>query len=331
MGRRPAPAIDGLCVVDKEPGWTSHDVVAKARGILGTRKVGHSGTLDPDATGVLLLGVGRATRLLRFLTALGKSYEGEVVLGVETTTLDAAGEVVARHDMAGVDLEQVRRAAAAFVGRIEQVPPMVSAIKVDGRRLHALAREGVEVERAARPVTVHRFEVAPTDEPHVFRIDVDCSSGTYVRSLAADLGRSLGGGAHLRNLRRTAVGSFTLAEARPLGQLELLALEVTMRDYPALLLDEEHAVAVGHGKRLPAALVPDRVAPAGTMTGGADAAVASDVADVTPGGDGGSGGDAMTPAGHGGPWAVCGPDGSLLAVYERRDGNWLVPAVVLAR
>src|SRR3954470_12722099 len=134
---------DGLVVVDKPAGWTSHDVVAKARGILQTRKIGHSGTLDPDATGVLLLGVGRVTRLLRFLTALPKRYTGEVVLGVETSTLDSAGDVIATHDMAGVTLDDVRAAAEAFVGDIEQVPPMVSAVKVGGRRLHELAREGV--------------------------------------------------------------------------------------------------------------------------------------------------------------------------------------------
>ncbi|HRW39594.1 MAG TPA: tRNA pseudouridine(55) synthase TruB, partial [Aquihabitans sp.] len=190
---------DGLVVVDKPAGWTSHDVVAKSRGLLGTRKVGHAGTLDPDATGVLLLGVGRATKLLRYLSPLGKAYVGEVVLGVETSTLDAAGEVTATHDMAGTTLDDVRRAAGAFVGDIEQIPPMVSAVKVGGKRLHELARQGIEVERQPRPVTVHTLDVlpGPEGEPLVVTIAVSCSSGTYVRTLAADLGAALGGGAHL--------------------------------------------------------------------------------------------------------------------------------------
>src|SRR3954463_13490411 len=212
---------DGLAVVDKEAGWTSHDVVAKSRGILGTKKVGHSGTLDPDATGVLLLGVGGVTRLLRFLSPLPKSYVAEVVLGVETSTLDAAGEVTARHDMS-VTVDAVRDAAAALTGDLLQVPPMVSAVQIGGQRLHDLARKGIEVEREPRPVTVHRFDVAPTHDPLFSRVEVDCSSGTSVRSLAADLGRALGGGAHLRALRRTAIGPFTEAMARPLESPELL-------------------------------------------------------------------------------------------------------------
>ncbi|HAZ35221.1 MAG TPA: tRNA pseudouridine(55) synthase TruB, partial [Acidimicrobiaceae bacterium] len=168
-GRGAGPAgPDGIAVIDKEAGWTSHDVVAKARGVLGTRKVGHSGTLDPDATGVLVLGVGRATRLLRFLTLLPKGYVGRVVLGSETTTLDASGEVTAVHDMSAVTVDQVVQAASLFVGDIEQVPPMVSAVRVDGRRLYEIAREGGEVERRPRPVSVARFDISPTDEPGVY-------------------------------------------------------------------------------------------------------------------------------------------------------------------
>jgi tRNA pseudouridine55 synthase len=185
----------GVVVIDKPAGWTSHDVVAKSRGVLGTRKVGHSGTLDPDATGVLVLGVGHATRLLRFLTELPKQYEGEIVLGTETTTLDAAGEVTATHDMSSVTDDQVRTEAAKLTGDLMQVPPMVSAIKIDGKRLHELAREGKEVERPPRPVRVDRFTVEPVPgEPLVWRCVVECSSGTYIRSLAADLGNALGGG-----------------------------------------------------------------------------------------------------------------------------------------
>ena len=290
--------IDGLAVVDKEAGWTSHDVVAKARGIVGQKKIGHSGTLDPDATGVLLLGLGKVTRLLRYLTALPKSYVGDVVLGVETNTLDAAGEVTATHDMRLVTLSQAREAAAAFVGEIEQVPPMVSAVKIGGRRLHELARAGEEVDRPARPVTVHRLvldEVRPAtaNEAMVLRIEVDCSSGTYVRTLAADLGTALGGGAHLRALRRTAIGSFGLDEAHPLGALEVLPPAAAMRDYPSVVIDEELVDLVGHGRVL------DR----GQLG----------VGDTAPG-----------------PWAVLAPTGGLLAVYEPYGPDAVKPAVVVA-
>ena len=153
--------MDGFILVDKPGGWTSHDVVAKVRNLLGIRKIGHAGTLDPDATGVLVLGVGKGTKLLQFVTGADKSYVGSLVLGVETSTLDAAGEVTATHDMQ-VSPEQVASAAERFVGSIEQIPPMVSAIKIDGRRLHELAREGREVEREPRPVTIHRLTTEPT-------------------------------------------------------------------------------------------------------------------------------------------------------------------------
>lgn len=235
-------------MVDKPAGLTSHDVVDAVRRELGERRCGHAGTLDPDATGVLLVGVGSVTRLLRFLGVLPKEYVGEVVLGVETDTLDAAGTVVATHAMDGVTLDDVRRAAAALTGAILQVPPMVSAVKVQGRRLHELAREGVEVEREPRPVVVHRFDVSPTDAPDVFRIAVSCSSGTYVRVLAADLGRLLGGGAHLRGLRRTAVGPFTEAHARPLGALELLPPRAAVAHLPAVTVDRATAAQVAHGR-----------------------------------------------------------------------------------
>ena len=245
--------IDGLVVVDKDAGWTSHDVVAKCRGRFRQKRIGHSGTLDPDATGVLLVGLGRVTRLLKYLTDLPKTYTGEVVLGVATSTLDASGEVTGEWDMTGVTLEDAREAAVALTGPILQVPPMVSALKVGGKRLHELARAGIEVEREARPVTVHRFEVAATDDPGVLAVEVECSSGTYIRTLAADLGTALGGGAHLRNLRRTAIGSFTLAEAHPLEALtddHVLAPSVALRDYPSFEIDAEQRVLVGHGRPL---------------------------------------------------------------------------------
>ncbi|MEO7572708.1 MAG: tRNA pseudouridine(55) synthase TruB, partial [Acidimicrobiales bacterium] len=197
MARGGPAGPDGLAIVDKAAGWTSHDVVAKARGALGTRKVGHSGTLDPDATGVLLLGVGRVTRLLRYLGLPAKTYTGVIVLGTATSTLDATGEVTGTWAMEDVTLSAVREAALALTGAILQVPPMVSAIQVDGRRLHELAREGIEIERTARPVTVHSFGVDEGSARGCFAIEVSCSSGTYIRSLAADVGTALGGGGHL--------------------------------------------------------------------------------------------------------------------------------------
>jgi tRNA pseudouridine55 synthase len=212
--------VIGFLVVDKEAGWTSHDVVARCRRILGERRIGHAGTLDPGATGVLVVGVGRATRLLRYLVGVDKDYVGEVVLGSTTDTLDDAGEVQERFDMSAVTLEQVRAGAAGLTGEIDQMVPMVSAVKVGGERLHKLARAGTEVERPVRRVRVERFEVGLGAEPGTFTLDVRCSSGTYVRVLAADLGAALGGGAHLRRLRRTRVGSFEVTEAKTLGQLE---------------------------------------------------------------------------------------------------------------
>ena len=192
---------------------------------------------------MLLLGVGGVTRLLRFLSPLPKSYVAEVVFGVETNTLDAAGEVAARHDMS-FTADDVRAATVSLTGDILQVPPMVSAVQIGGQRLHDLARKGIEVEREPRPVTVHRFDVEPTDDPLVYRIAVDCSSGTYVRSLAADLGRALGGGAHLRALRRTAIGPFTEAVAKPLEAIELLPPSAAVAHLPRLDVPRER-VAVG--------------------------------------------------------------------------------------
>ncbi len=286
-GRNPGP--DGIAVVDKEAGWTSHDVVARTRGVLGTRKVGHSGTLDPDATGVLVLGVGRATRLLRFLTVLPKTYTCRILLGTETSTLDASGEVTARHDMSGVGTDDVVSAATGFLGEIQQVPPMVSAVKVGGRRLYEIAREGGEVEREARPVTIHRFEVAGTDDPGVYTALVECSSGTYVRTLAADLGRALEGGAHLDDLRRLAVGSFTVDEAHGVEDPVLLPMADAFRDGPLVEVGEDVVADVSHGK----VMDPDRLGVSGD-----------------------------------GPWPVVAPDGSLLAVYERH-GERVKPTVVL--
>ncbi len=288
-----ADPVTGLVVVDKEAGWTSHDVVARCRRIYGQRRVGHAGTLDPDATGVLLVGLGRATRLMRFLTALHKSYQAEVVLGSATSTLDASGAVTGTWDMDGVSLAEVRAAAESLTGPIEQIPPMVSAVKVGGRRLHALAREGIEVERTARPVTVHRFDVLPGLTPGVFRIDVECSSGTYVRVLAADLGTALGGGAHLRNLRRTRIGSFTVDDARLVDELTpavVLTPAQALRDLDQVVVDTDVAELVSRGLAL------DRV-PLGVT------------------GDG--------------PWGLVDAGHRLLAVYESTQTDRIHPAVVL--
>lgn len=293
MARRRPPNTHGLAVVDKPAGVTSHDVVGMLRRRFGERQVGHAGTLDPDATGVLLVGVGRCTRLLRFLTDLGKTYTGQVVFGSTTDSLDSTGTVTATFDMHDLTPDRVRAAVADhLVGPIMQVPPMVSAVKVDGRRLHELAREGVEVERAPRPVTVYRFDIAPTDDPMVYEVEVHCSKGTYLRTLADDLGRLCGGGAHLRRLRRVAVGGFTLAAAAAPDEVELLSLPEAVRDYAAVRVDEATAALVRNGRVL------DR----------SGAAVFE--------GDG--------------PWAVLGPDGSLLAMYELHGTAQVKPAVVIA-
>jgi tRNA pseudouridine55 synthase len=219
MGRRTKDSgLDGMFVIDKPPGMTSTDVVSKVRRLTGQRRCGHSGTLDPGATGVLLVALGSCTRLLQYLHIHTKSYTAEMVLGVTTSTLDDEGEITARFDMGSPALAEVQRSAAQFVGDTMQVPPMVSAVQIDGKRLHEYAREGIEVERPARPITVSRYDVAATSDTNVFRVWVDCSTGTYVRVLVADVGTQLGGGAHLRQLRRTAIGPFTESVAVPLDE-----------------------------------------------------------------------------------------------------------------
>lgn len=251
MARRKPANTHGVAVVDKPAGVTSHDVVGMLRRRFGERQVGHAGTLDPDATGVLVVAVGKATRLLRFVEKTRKGYTGEVVLGTSTTTLDSSGEAVASFDMSEVTIEEARAVVAAnLIGHIEQVPPMVSAIRVDGKRLHELAREGIEIERAPRPVTIHRFEVLDWAEPGVLAIEVECSAGTYIRTLADDLGRLLGGGAHLRHLRRTHVGEFTLAEAGLPDECELLPVASAVRALAAVVVDDTVASLVANGRVL---------------------------------------------------------------------------------
>jgi len=229
----------GLLIVDKDAGMTSHDVVSRCRKLLNTRKVGHAGTLDPMATGVLILGVERATKLLGLLALTTKSYSATIRLGQATTTDDAEGETLGVADASGITDEQIATEIARLTGDIQQVPATVSAIKVEGKRAHAMVRDGEEVKLAARPVTVSRFDVlarrdVPADSGGFVDLDVevDCSSGTYIRALARDLGAALGVGGHLTALRRTAVGPFTLEHARTLEQLA---------DDPAVSLDIDQA------------------------------------------------------------------------------------------
>jgi tRNA pseudouridine55 synthase len=297
MAKRRPPVVHGTVVVDKPAGMTSHDIVGRLRKALGERRVGHAGTLDPDATGVLVVGVGRATRLMQWVTGADKDYSCELVLGSRTSTLDDSGEVLEIFDMSAVSVDDARRVISKhLLGDIEQVPPMVSALKVDGKRLHEYAREGVEVERKARPVRIGRFDVELTTEPGVWEMHVTCSSGTYVRSLGDDLGRLLGGGAHIRRLRRHRVGRFAESMCSTLDEPVLLPEEEMVSHLARVDVDDATAARVANGAMLAATL-------------GFDGA---------------------------GPWRVHGPDGALLGVYESSgrvgdDGVALVkPSVVLS-
>lgn len=242
-------APEGLLLVDKPKGVTSHDVIDVVRRALGTRRVGHAGTLDPMATGLLLVGVGRATRLLRFLGDLPKTYEGDALLGVETTTLDADGEVVATADVT-VGRGDIERAMGALGGGSMQRPPSYSAVKVGGRKLYDAARKGEGLEAPPRPVRVDAFELTRF-EPPSFGFVVTCSGGTYVRVLVADVGTAIGCGAHLTALRRTAIGPFAVGDAAPPeAPGEPLPVEAAVAHLPRLDLTAEEAVAAGHGRIL---------------------------------------------------------------------------------
>lgn len=277
----------GLLVVDKPGGMTSHDVVSRARRLAGTRKVGHAGTLDPMATGVLVLGVNRATRLLGHLMLTEKAYDATIRLGVATTTDDAEGEPVSTADASGLTAEQVHDALASFVGEIDQRPSAVSAIKVDGKRAYQRVREGEDVELPARRVSIHEIvvhEVAAPGPTVDVRVSVRCSSGTYIRAIARDLGERLGVGGHLVALRRTAVGPISLDDARTLEELAdsfaLVDLDrAARRCFPAVDLDEPRAADVRVGRRLPLDL------------------------------------------GAAGPVAVFAPSGEFLALYEQRGAT----------
>lgn len=284
-------AVDGVLVVDKPSGMTSHDVVARVRRAAGQKKVGHAGTLDPDATGVLVVCLGRATRLVPYLQASQKTYDARLRLGQTTTTLDAGGEVVAEYDASGVDEPALCAALTSFVGRTEQIPPMVSAVKVGGERLHVKARRGEVVERAPRTVIIHDIVLEDFVPGHRGEAGflVRCSPGTYVRTLAADVGERLGVGAHLIRLRRLGSGRFSLEDAVDLGEVAelgaenrleeaLLSMSAAVADYPQVHLDEGMTVALGHGRTLPA-------------------------------------------TGHEGPVAAIDPAGQLVAMLADRDGG----------
>ncbi len=276
---------DGLLVVDKPSGWTSHDVVARARRLCGTRKVGHAGTLDPMATGVLVLGVGRATRLLTFLVGCDKDYTATIRLGEATLTDDAEGEVLTRADAAEISPAALAEAVAALTGEIRQRPSVVSAIKIGGQRAYQRVRAGADVTLPERPVRVDRFDLGDLRKmasPVGTVLDVDVavtvSSGTYVRALARDLGAALGVGGHLRALRRTRVGRFTLAQAHELAALEaqspgpmptIRLADAAQAAFPVRALTAEEARRLGFGQQ---------IASVGTCVG-------QPVAGVGPGGE----------------------------------------------
>ncbi|HEX5540280.1 MAG TPA: tRNA pseudouridine(55) synthase TruB [Micromonospora sp.] len=281
---------DGLIVVDKPAGMTSHDVVARIRRLARTRRVGHGGTLDPMATGVLVIGVGRATRLLTYVIGTDKSYRATLRLGQSTVTDDAEGEIVATVSADRVGDDDIRTGLAALTGEIDQVPSAVSAIKIDGQRAYKRVRDGEQVRLAARRVIISRLDVLAIrrPEPAVIDVDIDvtCSSGTYIRAIARDLGAALAVGGHLTALRRTAVGDFTLADAAALPELAERAPDVVdlplaaaaRRLFPQRQVDADEARVLSHGGPL-------------------------------------------DEAGIIGPYAVFGPDGALIAIVSERGGR----------
>jgi tRNA pseudouridine55 synthase len=291
--------------VDKPQGWTSHDVVGRMRRIAGTRKVGHAGTLDPMATGVLVVGINKATRLLTYIVGTSKTYTATIRLGQSTITDDAEGDVTASASAVAVGDEAIHDGVAALTGPIQQVPSSVSAIKVNGERAYARVRSGEEVKLAARPVTIHRFEVhgvrrEPGSEVVDLDVTVECSSGTYIRALARDLGNALGVGGHLTALRRTHVGPYSLDQARTLEQLaeELNVLEMSQAAralMPNRELTADEATEISFGRRIAA----------GAAAGTPEAATAE----------------------H--PAAAFAPDGSLVALLAD-SGSFAKPVLVFA-
>jgi tRNA pseudouridine55 synthase len=248
--------VSGIALIDKQQGFTSHDVVAKLRKLLGTKKIGHAGTLDPMATGLLLLGVGSGTKLMQFLSGLDKTYEATIRLGASTSTDDAEGELGQAQDASKISNDELAREIFKLTGNIEQVPSSVSAIKVDGKRAYDLVRAGEEVVLKSRSVTVSRFEVI--GEPLVvgkyldINVVVDCSSGTYIRALARDLGDALGVGGHLSALRRTRIGAFEVSNASGISEEPTLVtnVEVLKMLMPEVAISPQQEIDLRHGKRL---------------------------------------------------------------------------------
>ena len=280
----------GFAIIDKETGWTSHDVVAKARGIFGTKKIGHSGTLDPPATGVLILGLGKATRLLRFITDLPKEYEATMVIGAETSTLDAQGEILRRTNNKP-SLTELQAISKDFVGVINQIPPMVSAVKVNGKRLYEIAREGKEVTREPRKVKIHELSIADGPQSNVFTLKVKCGSGTYIRSLVADIANKAGSMGHVGTLRRTAIGSHNEIEAAQLEKAVIIKLTEGLKDYEMIQVNDT---------------MRDRIKVGAVLRT-----------------------EELSPTKVHGPWAIVDSEQNLLAMYENFKNGTLKPAVVL--
>jgi tRNA pseudouridine55 synthase len=309
-------APDGILVVDKPADWTSHDVVARCRRLAATRRVGHAGTLDPMATGVLVIGIGRATRLLGYLALTTKSYEATVRLGQTTLTDDAQGEILASIDAAGVEDDAIHRGVAALTGDLMQIPSAVSAIKVKGKRAYTRVRDGEEVELAARPVTVHAFAVRGLRRhgPIVdVDVEVECSSGTYVRALARDLGVGLGVGGHLTSLRRTRVGDYGIDQAHTVEDLagtspEVLPVQrldqVAQRAFAWYVVPEEQVSSVRNGRAIRVRL---RAVDEGDDWTTPDSETVA-TGEFRPGERG---------KGPAGPVAVLAPGGAFLGLYEQ--------------
>lgn len=245
-----------LVLIDKQPGWTSHDVVAKLRGILGTRKIGHAGTLDPMATGLLVMGVDGGTKLLQFISGSDKQYLATIRLGAATHTDDAEGEIISTESAAAVTLEQIDAEIAKLTGAITQIPSSVSAIKVDGKRAYDLVRDGKEVELKGREVTISQFkrtsDIRPVGDYLDFDVLVDCSSGTYIRALARDIGNALAVGGHLTMLRRTKIGNFDLENATEIDKPPVVTplREAVLKLFPVIELTSDQARDIVHGKRI---------------------------------------------------------------------------------
>jgi len=252
--------VDGILNINKPAGKTSYDVVAEVKRLSGERRVGHAGTLDPMATGVLPVCLGRGTRVVEFLREAAKTYRAEVALGTATDSYDASGKITYRGDSAGVSREQVAAALASFCGSIEQTPPMYSAVKHHGKRLYQLARAGIEVERKSRPAEIHRLEIIDCHLP-VVTLEIECGSGTYIRSIAHDLGQVLGCGAHLKSLVRLCYGVFDIREAIDMFQFEsscrggywrqfVYPMDIMLSHWAAVVVSEDEGLALRDGRPL---------------------------------------------------------------------------------